>query len=161
MRKVKLNIPMTAALVLLLLTMVSTHFTAGLYARYTSTFYSHDSARVAKFDVDSTMTENADGTYTLTVDNKSEVAIKYSIIVEMDAHLQVTVDGVKKTLPEGASSVTLQKDDWKLAPGGDAQSTVEFEIVSWDGLTDSGSQSGESEQVELGFTVKVAAEQID
>ena len=69
----KVNIPMCAALVLLLLTMISVHLTSGLYARYTSTASGSDSARVAKFhvvsdqpqDVQVNCWESNEGVYTI------------------------------------------------------------------------------------------------
>lgn len=161
MKNTKFNIPMLAALILLLLTMVSTHFTAGLYARYTSYSSGQDSARVAKFAVQSEITENEDGTHTLTVINSSEVAVRFRVLVEMDAHLQATVEDETKTMPDGANSVTFAKDGWKLAPGESTQLTIIFAISDWSGITDPNSASGEMEQVELHYAVKVIAEQVD
>ena len=43
------NIPMTLACVLFCLTLISTHFTSGLYARYTTSDSGSDRARVVKF----------------------------------------------------------------------------------------------------------------
>ena len=101
MGKAKLNIPMCAALVLLLLTMVSIHLTSGLYARYTTTSSGSDSARVAKFDVVGEFGEDitldcskneTSGAYEITVKNNSEVAIKYVLYVTLrskDSGLEV------------------------------------------------------------------------
>ena len=49
--KAKINIPMCIACVLLCLTLFSFYLCGGLYAKYISTAYGGDSARVAKFDV--------------------------------------------------------------------------------------------------------------
>lgn len=85
MGKSKINIPMCAALVLLLLTMISIHMTSGLYARYTTTVEASDSARVAKFDVFVSDTEQLvpilmepgeEVEKFFAVENKSEVAVK-------------------------------------------------------------------------------------
>ena len=58
-RRIKPNIPIIAALVLLYLTILSTHLTGGLYARYTTTAAGTDSARVIQFR-DITLTETGD-----------------------------------------------------------------------------------------------------
>lgn len=91
MGKAKLNIPMCAALVLLMLTMISIHMTSGLYARYVSSASGEDSARVAKFDVSvsdaygQTVSvpiqpgEEAEKYFTVT--NKSEVAVSLKFAV--------------------------------------------------------------------------------
>lgn len=85
MGKAKLNIPMCAALVLMILTMISIHLTSGLYARYTTTATASDSARVAKFDVYVSATYDQlvsiliqpgeDVEKYFAVENKSEVAV--------------------------------------------------------------------------------------
>lgn len=91
--KAKRNPILILSLILLCLTLISTHMTAGLYARYTSTGSGEDSARVAKFDV----TESGTLTETMVlsvipgekyhvgevvVANNSEVAVAYTITVK-------------------------------------------------------------------------------
>lgn len=170
MGKQKLNIPMCAALVLLMLTMISIHLTSGLYARYTSTATATDSARVAKFDVEGTLS-GADGNYTLTVNNKSEVAVKYKVIVTFDEALPET-DTLAITL-SGAKTTTLdatQKfytftnvDDWKLAPGATGTPhTLTIGINGAGGWQDyTEDVTGSTVNVTLDFSVDVVAEQID
>lgn len=58
-RKAKINIPICLAAVLLCLTLFSFHLCGGLYAKYTVSDYSQDSARVIKFG-DLTLTEEGD-----------------------------------------------------------------------------------------------------
>ena len=84
MGKAKLNIPMCAALILLLLTMISVHMTSGLYARYTSTATATDTARVAKFDVTRSVepVKDKNGVFELTVTNNSEVSITYQTTLQ-------------------------------------------------------------------------------
>ena len=90
MGKSKINIPMCAALVLLLLTMLSIHMTSGLYARYTTTAEASDSARVAKFDVSVSDTKQLvpiliqpgeEVQKFFTVENKGEVAVNLNFTV--------------------------------------------------------------------------------
>ena len=161
MNKKKLNIPMFAALMLLLLTMVTTHFTSGLYARYTSTGNSRSTAMVAKFDVEGTVTENTDGTYKLTVTNNSQVTVKYSVTVEMDKRLKAIIGSEEKTLADGETAVTFTNSAWELKPETATVLTMEFEVADWAGITDRNSRTGETEEIALGFTVKVTAEQVD
>lgn len=84
------------AFVLLCLLMVSMYLMGGLLAKYTANGSGDDSARVAKFDVDVTFSDGngtisditadlkygENGEYTITVVNKSEVAISYVIRIE-------------------------------------------------------------------------------
>ncbi|MBR4020581.1 MAG: hypothetical protein IKI99_04640 [Firmicutes bacterium] len=58
-REMKLNIPMCAACILLCLTLITTHMTGGLYAKYTASGAGSDSARVAKFN-EITISETGD-----------------------------------------------------------------------------------------------------
>lgn len=162
MSKTKLNIPMFAALILLLLTMVTTHYTSGLYARYSSTAYGADTARVAAFDVSFVLTKNEDDTYALTVSNDSEVSVKYSIIVEMDPHLSVAIGDDVKTIEGSETFVTFENASWTLTPETEAEPlTLTFAVADWSGLTDPDQDEGSFTEVELGFKVRVAAEQID
>ena len=160
MGKAKLNIPMFAALILLLLTMVTTHMTSGLYARYTASATASDSARVAKFDVTGDVT-GAGNVYYLTVNNNSEVAVEYSVVVQMHPKLSVTIGEETKTLKDDETSVTFENDDWKLAPNANSEPiAMTFAVADWSGLTKS-TDNGEQVTVNLDFAVKVTAVQID
>ncbi|MBQ4054992.1 MAG: hypothetical protein IJD17_04700 [Clostridia bacterium] len=55
----RINIPMTLAIVLFCLTLISFHFTGGLYAKYVANDSGADSARVIRFG-DLTLTETGD-----------------------------------------------------------------------------------------------------
>ena len=91
-RQPKINIPMCAACVLLCLTLFSFHMSGGLYARYTTSAFGSDSARVARFDVsedgasfsEELLMEIAPGVVTRTIHvvNSSEVAISYQVTIE-------------------------------------------------------------------------------
>ena len=163
MNKMKLNIPMFAALVLLLFTLITTHITSGLYARYTAAASGTTNVRVAKFNVlcDVAPVANEEGKYTLTVTNDSEVSVKYSVVVEMSDHLSAAIDGEKKTLAAGETSVTFENADWVLAPKEAAPLPLQFAVENWENLTDPDTNHGASEKVRLGFEVRVTAQQID
>lgn len=172
MGKAKVNIPMCAALVLLLLTMISIHLTSGLYARYTATSTGSDSARVAKFDVQgniggtveltTSMTEA--GKCTLTVKNASEVAVKYAISVTFGS--EVDSDKLTVQLDGGAGEWSTDNktiafgDKGSLAPNAvDANHELSFDVVDWSFVTSTA--SGDTANKTLNFTVNIHAEQID
>lgn len=167
----KMNIPMCLAFILLCLTLMSIHLTSGLYARYTTTSTGSDSARVAKFDVGCTVqpvmdenNETVEGRFTLTVTNNSEVAVKYSIEVELPASLSVAVgDSEAKNAADGKPSVTFTDANWILAPNAEtpAEHALQFAVVDWVGFTDPNEGPDATEQVKLDFKVNVHAEQID
>ena len=137
----KLNIPMLVACVLLCLTMLSLHLTAGLYARYTTSGQAEDAARVAAFKVtesDSILEEtiainDSPGSteYEIKVTNESETAIRYTVSVENVYHnlpLQFSMDGGSTFTPGSASFST------NMAVG--QTSTINI-VVNWpqDGAT--------------------------
>lgn len=88
----KLNIPLCIASVIFCLTLFSTYFVSGLYARYTSTTQAGGSARVAVFSVKGgealtkpITAELVPGEITetnLIITNNSEVAVDYKIEVK-------------------------------------------------------------------------------
>ena len=162
MGKAKLNIPMLAALILLLLTMVTTHFTSGLYARYFSDGFGTDTAKVASFDVTCEVENLGNDIYSLTVINQSEVAVEYSIVVAMDAHLSATIGEEEKTITGSDTAVTFENTSWILDPGAQADPlTLELKVVDWSGLTDPAVDEGAYKEVNLAFSVSIAAVQIN
>lgn len=169
MGKQKLNIPMCAALVLLMLTMISIHLTSGLYARYTSTATATDSARVAKFDVEGKVEQKKDGEgkpiegqFVLTVTNKSEVAVEYSAVISFDAPLSVTADSKSGTVSGDGKTVTFtglgQLEPNAATP---AEHTLQFQITNWVGVTSPTKKYVDTETVSFNFDVTITAEQID
>lgn len=177
MGKPKLNIPMCAALVLLLLTMISIHLTSGLFARYTSSSSGADSARVAKFDVKVTgpaenvlceVTALHPGGITFTVENKSEVAIEYSIRVKINeaAGCGVLVlldsdEGKRLEFEAGKEAEKKYSNVGQLEIGSEATShSLTFEPLDWTKIT-SGVEGAASELLEQAFTVYIDAVQID
>lgn len=158
--KKKINIPLCAAAVLLCLTMISISMTSGLYAKYTTSSTGSDSARVAGFHVSTTVDsaqanpialtaadDSSSGTYTFTIENKSEVAIKNSVIVK-DVPDQVKVE-LNNTAITSTGSGDLTFEVGELAVGGTATCTLTFSAL--DGST---TQTTD-------VTVQVHAEQVD
>ena len=75
-RIVKSNPMLTLAAILLCLVMISSHFTSGLYARYTASSEAHDEARVASFVVATDLDHirlGSTGTPTLQLGGTDEV----------------------------------------------------------------------------------------
>lgn len=164
-KKQKINIPMCAAFILFVLTLISMHMTSGLFARYTATATGTDSARVAKFDVRGEVAAVVDteGKLILSVTNHSEVAVKYSIEVELPESLSIAVDGGDaKSVAEGEDSVAFTNESWILGPNAEnaKEHTLQFAVVNWVDFTDP-TTPAEIEQVKLDFKVRVHAEQID
>lgn len=85
------NIPIYAAAVMLCMTLLSTYFVAGLYARYSTGEENINEARVAKFSItgDGTLLEPIEAELApgdsleevLNIHNNSEVAVEYTISV--------------------------------------------------------------------------------
>ena len=165
MGKAKVNIPMVAALILLMLTMISTHLTSGLYARYCAGATASDSARVAIWNVGATSkkpavsidcsTDNLDDVYRFTVTNNSEVTARYDVVVTFTETLgkgiSFKLDGTKTPQTNDNKTFTFENVG-QLHYGGDsAEHTLMFVVVSED----------ISEDVSCGFTVTIDFEQID
>lgn len=155
-------------LVLLTLVMFSTHFMSGLYARYTTMANGGDGARVASFevsevvkfgekeivigtyDIAETFGIDADGkftdkTFTFTVANKSEVAVKYTVKAESTGNLPLEFELIENN---------TKKDEISLATGAD--STFTFRI-KWKAEDLDAKYIGMVDYI----TITVTAEQID
>lgn len=172
-KKAKVNIPMCAAAVLLCLTLVSIHLTSGLYARYSTSASGSDSARVAKFDVAVSIesaeggvtlsNENKSGSYTIVVENNSEVAIEYSLALSFTDR----PDGLGAKLGESDGLADDKAisfgNKFTLAPGASSAGhilTLTMVAGQWGDITKT--MSGISDTIEaMPFTVEITAVQID
>lgn len=153
------SIMMRIAAALLCLVLLSTHLMSGLYAKYTSKGTGTDSARVAAFDVNVTGAAGSlavtctdsgttTGSYTVTVENQSEVAVSYT--------LSVTVTG------DGAAAVVgvFDSTTGTLEAGTDSNvHTLTFSISDWSLFTKD--DKGNEVTRTLNFTVTVDAVQVD
>ena len=159
----KMNIPMTAGLILLCLTMVSMHFSSGLYAKYTETRNGTDSASVAEFHVETDLdyismglADNETPTFELGgtsateeakllfyIESGSEVATSYSVKVDFGA---VLPNYVTLTLSDGTKNETIVADGTKT--------TFEFEEF---GTMEAVLENGETERRELVLTIGVTS----
>lgn len=126
--RLKLNIPICAAAVLFCLTLFSTYFVSGLYARYTSSKQSVNDARVAVFSVKgggeltkpiaAKLVPGETSEHTLIITNNSEVAVDYTITVTKETNnlpleFSVTKEGV---VPESWSKDNMTLNEQQI-PG--------------------------------------------
>lgn len=127
MRKSKINIPFVAAMGLLCLTLLSFHFTSGLYARYSSSYTTRDMARVAAFRIETDLDyitmglsesdllnfelggkeETTSVSIPLYIESGSEVCVAYSVSVDFGAALP---DYIMLTLSNGQTQKTISAD---------------------------------------------------
>ena len=129
------SIMMKAAVVLLMLVLVSTSLVTNRYARYTTTAYGEDSARVAKFsvtdvvngfeseaEVDIRFTPGYSYPVKITVTNDSEVAIRYSVTPEVPYNnLGLLFSMSKKQADNSYASLGTNVFSGELAPNEDAE----------------------------------------
>ena len=128
----KVNIPMLMALVLLGLTLVSSHFTSGLYAKYTSNAEGKDQARVAQFKIETdldyitlgiaeheTPILELGGELQVTsvvlpfyIESRSEVSTVYSVKADFGRALP---GYVTLTLSDGTKSQSIMADGMKTS----------------------------------------------
>ena len=179
--KAKMNIPMCTACILLCLTLFSMYLTGGLYSKYVSRDNSGETARVATFSVglgpaDSNNVEiqlgrsETDGSYSFKITNKSEVAIKYDVILtfnrDIPSYVTVTLNGATGTKPDGAGNKLLFENAGTLAPNkAEANNVIVFAVNSIDDFSSDAKSdidaSSDKHKFEADFYASVKCEQID
>ncbi len=124
----KVNVLMCTVAVLLCATLFSTHLVGGLYAKYTTTSTSTDTARVAKFSitqklldggsevlnetVEAEVMPGSNKSVTLQIENKSEVAVEYTIEVKnVTNNLSMLKFALESADPAKTPEVTEQESD--------------------------------------------------
>lgn len=142
--------------VLLCLTLLSTHFTSGMMARYSTTVSGSDSARVAKFEVRQTGTFTQDlyledyypgvtKTYTIVMENHSEVTVDCTLtVLRLSENMPVEV-----TVSPAAGTV-------RLAPNDKTGQTYNI-TLSWPAGISDAAYSGEVDAIRI----RVDAVQVD
>lgn len=115
-RNIKVNILMCTVAALLCATLFSMHLVGGLYAKYTATASGSDSARVAAFSIkqEGTIFETIEADVTpgttqsaeLTITNKSEVAMEYTLTVT-NVTGNITPLQFKLVPEDGSAPVTI------------------------------------------------------
>lgn len=158
------NPVMRIAFLLLCLLIVSMYMTGGLLAKYHATGSGKDSARVAKFDVNVTgagadlgivcgVKPETDG-YTLTVENDSEVAVRYTISVDIHPKDDMfPADAISYTVTDGETG------ELPVGPDATKTHTLTFEVANWAEVTKN--MTGKEGELSFSFTVTVDVAQID
>lgn len=181
--KTKPNIFLIAAGILFCLVLVSVHFSAGMYARYTTRAEGSDAGRLAAFRVSAEAGENQTleltagreeaASYQFKVQNSSETAVRYDVILEFPEsgkdidkdRLNIKLDGTKE--PDVQGKEARFSGVGVLAPGSEAVNhklTVDISGLldqaenKWEDFSND-SVSGETG--ELPFTVRVVFTQVD
>lgn len=167
------QIMLFAAGTLFCLMLISVSLMSGLYARYTTSGSGSDDAGVAKFDVTATVPGNIDVTfadteiskniYTITVTNKSEVAVRYDVVLEFNTdipdYLTVSLSGVDESQVTREGKVITFKNvaDLVSNTGVDTR-TLTFAV---DGALLTDGETGESVSADFTFNGTVKCVQID
>ena len=165
------NFFLCAALVLLCLVLISTHFTSGLYARYTTKVQGSDNAGIAAFRVSAELSEGSEqSAFTVDLYNKSEVAVSYSLEVTLtDAAYADMISGVElnEVTKSFVNGKALFENVGVLAPGTQTASEVllfhlneQFTGTS-DSTPDQSNQQTENAQYTAPFTVRAVFTQVD
>lgn len=154
------------------LMLISVSLLSGLYARYISTGSGDDTARVAKFDVATTVPNvNAkfvnkgaqDNIYTIEIDNDSEVAVRCDLVLVFDSALEyinITVDGKAPSEISSDKKTFTFKDIALLAPNGAiADCRLVFAVTDWNAVTSEA--DGASVTYTFGFDGTLYCTQID
>jgi len=175
-RQTKVNVLLCTVAVLLCATLYSTHLVGGLYARYTTSGSSNDSARVAAFNIEQegtifqtvqadikpgdTAAQNVD----LTINNKSEVAVECKIAIESVTGNLPSVE--LKLVPEANTPVVTSESDGSGASISTAQiaagETAKYNLkITWT----PNEENPEDDLAYMGMvdyvTIAVTATQID
>ena len=157
------------------LMLISVSLLSGLYAKFLSTGNGDDTARVAKFDVATTV-HNVDAKfinmvptvneYTISVTNNSEVAVRCDLVLVFDTPVQNFL-GVKVVVGENEFSPELTNDYTltfrgisALAPNGDSAScSLVFAVTDWNAVTSEA--TGENVEFNFEFDGTLYCTQID
>ncbi len=109
----KKNLIMRIACILLVMVMITTQLLCGIYARFTTESSGHDSTRVAEFNithegtifdtVETAITPGVTQGVDLTITNKSEVAMEYTLTVK---NVTGNIEPLKFTLNTEEGSIT-------------------------------------------------------
>lgn len=114
-RSFRLGFFQTAAIVLFCLVLITTHFTSGFMARYTTKSSGTDRARVAAFAVEAELDPDPeeDSSYYISIHNNGETAVSCSVQISLKAQQfgmirTVTLNGVTKSF-DSTGTVTFEK----------------------------------------------------
>lgn len=164
--KTKMNILIRVAAVLLCLTLLSTCLVSGLFARYSISSQDSDSSRVAKFSIEGSGTlleqtieasliPGEETFVTLQIDNNSEVAVEYTVVVtnkttNLPLSFRMEKEGDSPNVDTNGTTFTAQR-----LPGG---YTDKHKLhIKWEETENDPTLMGKVDYI----TVTVTAAQID
>lgn len=166
----RINIPMRIASILLCLVLFSVYMTSGMLAKYTTGGSGKDQGRVAKFSV-SAAADNANYEFTqgeetpvkeykVTVENPSEVAVRYTVQLQFDEavpdYLIIKRGDTETVTPSTADRKTVELQGGTLGPKKTGTDTISFSI-DYNKFV----QSNSGHEVTLDFSAAVKFIQID
>ena len=138
------SIIMRIAVILLCLVLFSAHLASGMFARYTTSVQAKDGARIANLGVtisDVSQTSITDDgqytTFSCTVDNTSEVAFAYDVVVSLDDNGSfdpsdylnaITLTGFTGTSETSSDGKTVTFKNAGYIEPSTSQTTLEFVI---------------------------------
>lgn len=165
----RINIPMRIASILLCLVLFSVYMTSGMLAKYTTGGSAKDQGRVAKFSVSATadnanyVFEQGEKTpikeYKVTVENPSEVAVRYTVQLQFDEAVPdylIIKRGETAVPTSTVDRKTVELQGGTLAPKGTGTDTISFSI-DYNKFV----QSNSGHEVTLDFSAAVKFIQID
>jgi len=156
------NIPLRLAAVLLCLTLASTSFVSGLFARYVATDQGGDSARVAKFSITGSdvLTQPISASFA-PGEEKRDIKIQIANDSEVTVDFTVSVSNETNNLPlelalaKDGTTVPGNKATEQLAPG---KSTKNYTLtIDWPVNKNDPKLMGQLDYI----LVKVTAVQVD
>ena len=169
--KRKPNLFLTAALALLCLVLITTYFSSGILARYTTKSSGSDSARIAAFMVDAEMAPGTEeNSYLIHIRNDGETAVSCTVQITLpDPQLglirEVTVNS--ETKPFDANGTAVFEKLCQLQPG-ESVNTVALRLIPKEnggGETvnqpDFSNSAVAEERVEAPFELRVICTQLD
>ena len=154
-----------AAAVLLCLALISAHFTFGMYARFTTGGKGSDRGRAAAFHVTASPAEgNTSNSYSFTVTNSSETAIRFDVTVRFEQEVAGTVGFMGENYQIQNNVVTIPLSRF-LAPGKTSDEiTLQMDLSGGNGgqeafndFTNESTTGGEN----VDFTVVVNCTQVN
>ena len=149
---IKTSVVFRVAIGLLCVLFIMTYALSAIYARYTARSSDSSNANVVKFDVQVTgdadvsadVTQTVGEAYTVTIDNNSDLSVRYTLSV-------TDIPGV---------NITFDRSSGVLQPGADNfLCNLTFEVTDWDLIT--ADMEGSADSKTFNFTITVNVEQLD
>lgn len=154
------NVFLRLAFVLFFLTLISVWMTSGIYAKYCKIGSANDNAGVASFSVtaegETKSLKGLTADYKITLENKSETAVKYDIVVTVSNDFSGDVDiSLGETSPTVSGKVYTFTNAGNLDVNSKAEKNLIFSVEKYVSADNS------NYRAECPFDVEVKFTQID